>query len=63
MNRSEKLYFQDNEYRTTKLNEAVELLCKTEKGLRKKKEGLKLNFQFLPSEWTRRESNSGPNKH
>ena len=37
----EKLYFQDNEYRTTKLNEAVELLCKTDKGLGKKKGGKK----------------------
>jgi site-specific DNA recombinase len=40
----EKLYFQDNEYRTTKLNEAVELLCKTDKGLDKKKGGKKTDF-------------------
>ncbi len=40
----EKLYFQDNEYRTTKLNEAVELLCKTDKGLSKKKGGKKTDF-------------------
>ena len=40
----EKLYFQDNEYRTTKLNEAVELLCKTDKGLGKKKGGKKTDF-------------------
>lgn len=37
----EKLYFQDNEYRTTKLNEDVEILCKTDKGLGQKKGGKK----------------------
>ena len=40
----EKLYFKDNEYRTTKLNEAVEILCKTDKGLGKKKGGKKSEF-------------------
>ena len=53
----EKLFFKDNEYRTTKLNEAVEILCRTDKGLSKKKEGRKLTFQFLPSEWCPLESN------
>jgi len=37
----EKLTFENNEYRTTKLNEAVELLCKTDKGLGQKKGGKK----------------------
>lgn len=37
----EKLYFEENEYRTTKLNEAVEILCKTDKGLGQKKGGKK----------------------
>jgi len=37
----EKLYFEGNEYRTTKLNEAVEILCKTDKGLGQKKGGKK----------------------
>jgi len=40
----EKLFFQDNEYRTTKLNKAVELLCKTDKGLGKKKGGKNSDF-------------------
>ncbi len=40
----EKLYFENNEYRTTKLNEAVVLLCKTDKGLGKKKGGKKTDF-------------------
>ena len=37
----EKLNFKDNQYRTTKLNEAVEILCKTDKGLGQKKGGKK----------------------
>ena len=40
----EKLYFQNNEYRTTKLNKAVELLCKTDKALSQKKGGKKSDF-------------------
>jgi site-specific DNA recombinase len=40
----EKLFFQDNEYRTTKLNEAVEILCRTDKGLGKKKGGKNTDF-------------------
>ena len=54
------LYFQDNEYRTTKFNEGVEILCKTEKGFGQKNEGRKLNAQFLPPERTRRDSNPQP---
>ncbi len=40
----EKLNFKDNQYRTTKLNEAVEILCKTDKGLGQKKGGKKTDF-------------------
>jgi site-specific DNA recombinase len=40
----EKLFFKDNEYRTTKLNEVVEILCKTEKALGQKKGGKKSEF-------------------
>ena len=37
----EKLNFKDKQYRTTKLNQAVEILCKTDKGLGQKKGGKK----------------------
>ncbi len=47
----EKLTFENNEYRTTKTNEAVELICPIDKGLGKKQEGRNLTFQNLPSEW------------
>lgn len=50
-----KLVFSEKKYRTTKLNELVALLCITDKGLGQKKEGRKLIFQFLPSEWIRRD--------
>lgn len=33
----EKLTFENNEYRTTKTNEAVELICPIDKGLGKKR--------------------------
>jgi site-specific DNA recombinase len=33
----EKLYFKDNEYRTTKTNDVVALICPIDKGLGKKK--------------------------
>ena len=55
----EKLVFFEKKYRTTKLNELIELLCITDKGLGQKKEGRKLIFQFLPSEWYLQESNQG----
>ena len=37
----EKLVFENNEYRTTKLNDVVVLICPTDKGLSKKKGGKK----------------------
>lgn len=40
----EKLTFENNEYRTTKTNEAVELICPIDKGLGKKKGGKKSEF-------------------
>lgn len=40
----EKLTFENNEYRTTKTNEAVDLICRIDKGLGKKKGGKKSDF-------------------
>ena len=40
----EKLYFKDNEYRTTKTNDVVALICPIDKGLGKKKGGKKSDF-------------------
>jgi hypothetical protein len=40
----EKLIFENNEYRTTKLNDVVTLICPTDKGLGKKKGGKKSDF-------------------
>jgi site-specific DNA recombinase len=37
----EKLVFENNEYRTTKLNDVVALICPTDKGFGKKKGGKK----------------------
>ena len=55
----EKLNFKDNQYRTTKLNEAVEILCKTDKGLGQKKGGKKteLSVSSLRVESTDKISN------
>lgn len=43
----EKLYFKDNQYRTTKINEAVELFSLKHKGLGQKKGGK--NFDISKS--------------
>jgi site-specific DNA recombinase len=40
----EKLVFENNEYRTTKTNDVVALICPTDKGLGKKKGGKKTDF-------------------
>jgi site-specific DNA recombinase len=40
----EKLIFQNNEYRTTKTNDVVALICPTDKGFGKKKGGKKTDF-------------------
>ena len=40
----EKLIFENNEYRTTKTNDVVTLICPTDKGLGKKKGGKKSDF-------------------
>ncbi|MBA3665618.1 MAG: recombinase family protein [Bacteroidetes bacterium] len=40
----EKLVFENNEYRTTKLNDVVVLICPTDKGFGKKKGGKKSDF-------------------
>ena len=40
----EKLVFENNEYRTTKTNDVVTLICPTDKGLGKKKGGKKSDF-------------------
>ena len=39
-----KLVFSEKKYRTSKLNELVELLCITDKGLGQKKGGKKTDF-------------------
>ena len=40
----EKLVFENNEYRTPKLNKAVEILCKTSKDFKGTKKGKNLQF-------------------
>lgn len=40
----EKLVFENNDYRTPKLNEAVELLCRNDKGFGGNKKGKNLHF-------------------
>ena len=62
----EKLNFKDNQYRTTKLNEAVEILCKTDKGLGQKKGGKKTELSVsslrVESEGFEPSSKQGINK-
>ena len=44
---SEKLIFENENYRTLKLNKVVELICNDSKGLRKNKKGKVLDFRAL----------------
>lgn len=58
----EKIVFDGENYRTPKVNEAARLIYMINSDLYSKKTGKDTNLHTFPVKWSRRESNSGPNR-